>query len=46
MSARSRSHIYVGVGPRKSLDEKINFINENNSLARRIIKVGTRTSYL
>ena len=34
--------IYNGCGPRKSLDQRITFINENNNLAQRIMKVGRR----
>lgn len=33
------------MGPKKSLDQKIDFINENNNLARRIIKVGNRIDF-
>ena len=36
--------MYNGGGPRKSLDQKITFINENNNLARKIITVGRRDS--
>ena len=36
------STFYNGCGPRKSLDERITFINENNNLASRIMKVGNR----
>ena len=35
-------NIYIGAGPRLSLDQKINFINENNCLAKRITCVGNR----
>ena len=30
---------YVGLGPRRSMDEKISFINENKNLAKKIVKV-------
>ena len=33
---------FYGIGPKQSLDQKLNFINENNCLARRIISVGKR----
>ena len=36
------SRIYNGAGPKKSLDERITFIQENNCLANRIISVGRR----
>lgn len=35
-------NVYIGAGPRLSLDQKITFINENNCLARRITDVGNR----
>ena len=41
-----RNSVYVGAGPRLSLDQKINFINENNCLAKRIIQVGNRQAFL
>ena len=36
---------FFGVGPKKSLDQKIDFINENNHLARRIIQIGNRKDF-
>ena len=41
-----RNTVYVGAGPRLSLDQKISFINENNCLAKRIIEVGNRQEFL
>lgn len=38
--------MYVGAGPRLSLDQKITFVNENNCLARRIIQVGNRSQFM
>jgi hypothetical protein len=35
-------NVYIGAGPRLSLDQKITFINENNCLAKRITDVGNR----
>lgn len=37
---------YIGAGPRLSLDQKINFINENNCLAKRITEVGNRNEFM
>ena len=39
-------NIYIGAGPRLSLDQKINFINENNCLAKRITEVGNRQEFM
>eukprot|EP00356_Strombidium_inclinatum_P012607 CAMPEP_0170485848 /NCGR_PEP_ID=MMETSP0208-20121228/5011_1 /TAXON_ID=197538 /ORGANISM="Strombidium inclinatum, Strain S3" /LENGTH=134 /DNA_ID=CAMNT_0010759617 /DNA_START=55 /DNA_END=459 /DNA_ORIENTATION=+ len=46
MYQRLPAVLYNGVGPKQSLDQKINFINENNNLARRIIEVGKRKEFL
>ena len=35
-------HLYTGFGPRQSMDQKITFINENNNLAERIMKIAKR----
>ena len=37
---------FFGVGPKQSLDQKINFINENNNLARRIVEVNNRKEFM
>ena len=37
---------FYGIGPKQTLDQKINFINENNNLARRILEVGKRKEYI
>lgn len=45
MAPDSRN-MYIGAGPRLSLDQKINFINENNCLAKRITEVGNRQEFM
>ena len=37
---------FYGVGPKQSLDQKINFINENNNLARKIVEVNKRKDFI
>ena len=39
-------NVYIGAGPRLSLDQKISFINENNCLAKRITEVGNRQDFM
>lgn len=46
LAPHARNQVYVGAGPRLSIDQKINFVNENNCLAKRIIAVGNRQAYL
>lgn len=46
MAPSTRNKDYIGAGPRLSLDQKINFINENNCLAKRITEVGQRHEFL
>ena len=36
MFQRLPAAFFNGIGPKKSLDERISFINENNNLARKI----------
>jgi hypothetical protein len=44
--APDNRNTYIGAGPRLSLDQKINFINENNCLAKRITEVGNRNEFM
>ena len=44
--APDNRNTYIGAGPRLSLDQKINFINENNCLAKRITEVGNRQEFM
>ena len=46
LAPHNRNKVYVGAGPRLSIDQKINFVNENNCLAKRIIAVGNRQDFL
>jgi hypothetical protein len=46
LAPHTRNQVYVGAGPRLSIDQKINFVNENNCLAKRIIAVGNRQDFL
>ena len=37
--------LFSGVGPKKSLDQRISFVNENNNLARKIDEIHKRKDY-
>lgn len=37
---------YIGVGPKQSFDQKLNYINENTTLAQRIDTIGKRRHFI
>lgn len=37
--------LFTGIGPKKSLDQRISFVNENNNLARKIDEIHRRKDF-